>query len=174
MQPPPPPLSIANFKKLVSQAELILVGRVISVKRVKEPDQPGRDKIEVTVEIKKLMKGEVLGDTVSIEEEIPIKKEIKIKGDSKIVGVQVGPSPYHGMYEPGEKILLMLVKNAGKDKYHPIGSGTYDKYLGEFLIKEDGITPLYFKFADDIKKYTGSQGKFIDLIEKILTGRNHG
>lgn len=175
MQPPPPPLNLANLKKLVSQADVVLVGRVVSVKKALKPDQPTLKEIEVSVEIKRLLKGKAPGSTITVREDIPVRKNIQVKGNPKVVGVRIGPTPYHGVYELGDNVVLILVKSEGReDEYQPIGSGSYDKYFGEFLIRGGRIKPLYYRFSDDIEKYTRSEGEFISLVENILKRRNDG
>ena len=84
-----------------------------------------------------------------------------------IVGLRAGPSYYHGRYKQGERIIVLLSKIEGTDRYRPLGSGTYDKHLCEFLIKDDGIKTFYFKFADDVGKYVGSEEQFIGLIRRL-------
>ena len=64
-------------------------------------------------------------------------------------------------------MLVLLAKIEGTDKYKPLGSGTYDKYLCEFLIENDGVKAFYFKFADDVRKYVGSEEQFIGLIRRL-------
>jgi hypothetical protein len=89
-----------------------------------------------------------------------------------IVSSIAGPSTYHGKYLQDARILVLLEKINGTDKYRPLGSGTYDKHLCEFLIEDDGIKTFYFQFAEDVGKYAGSENQFIDFIEKLIINSN--
>ena len=66
------------------------------------------------------------------------------------------------------RIVVLLEKIEGADEYRPLGSGTYDKHLCEFLIEDNGIKTFYFKFADDVRKYVGSEEQFIGFIRKLM------
>ncbi|MCX6553463.1 MAG: hypothetical protein NTZ12_00385, partial [Candidatus Aminicenantes bacterium] len=79
-----------------------------------------------------------------------------------------GPSTYHGKYVQDARTLVLLEKIEGTDKYRPLGSGTYDKHLCEFLIEDDGIKTFYFQFAEDVGKYAGSEKQFIGFINKLI------
>ena len=124
----------------------------------------------------KISKGQAAGKTIEIKETYKPASfqrpspESKDKGESGkvIVASVAGPSTYHGKYTQGARILVLLEKIAGTDNYKPLGSGTYDKHLGEFLIEDDGIKTFYFQFAEDVGKYTGSEKQFIGFIKKII------
>ena len=157
MQPPPPPLNIAQLKMLIAQADLIVVGKVTEVKETEGT-------IEATLSIEKLLKGKVAGKTIAIKETYkptsfqtpaPGSKD-GVESPQMLTRSTAGPATYHGKYQEGSRIVVLLEKNEGTGNYRPLGSGTYDKYLCEFLIENDGIKSIntnYFQFAKDVKKY---------------------
>lgn len=183
MQPPPPPLNIAKLKMLIAEADMIMVGKI---NVVKETEEAGKT-VEATLSIEKLLKGKAAGKTIVIKETYKTyKPELpglgsKEEGESPkmVVSEIAGPSAYHGKYVRDARILVLLEKIPGTDRYRPLGSGTYDKHLCEFLIEDDGIKKIYFQFAEDVGKYAGSENQFIGFIEKLIKdssnkGGNHG
>ena len=177
MQPPPPPLNLAQLRMLTSEADLIAVGKIDRVKET-EGVNGGETKktVEAVLSVEKLLKGKVAGKTIIIKEtyktfdsQLPGLGP-KDKGEPKkmIVSSRAGPSCYHGRYRQGMRIVVLLEKIKGIDEYRPLGSGTYDKHLCEFLIEDDGIKTFYFKFADDVGKYAGCEEQFIGFIRKLI------
>ena len=177
MQPPPPPLNLAQLRMLTLKADLIAVGKIARVKET-EGAIGGETKktVEAVLSIEKLLKGRVAGKTIIIKEtyktfdsQLP-GLEIKDEGEPKkmIVSSRAGPSCYHGRYRQGMRIVVLLEKIKATDEYRPLGSGTYDKHLCEFLIEDNGIKTFYFKFADDVGKYAGCEEQFIDFIRKLI------
>jgi len=177
MQPPPRPLNIVKLRVLISEADVIAVGKIGTVKESESVDGVQKKKsIEVVLSIEKLLKGEVPGTTVVIKETCPIfqspisaPKPID-EGEPKrtIIRLTSGPSCYHGRYKQGSRIVVLLEKTDGKDDYKPLGSGTYDKHLCEFPIENDGIKTFYFRFAADLVQYVASEEKFIGLIKSLI------
>ena len=177
MQPPPPPLNLPQLRMLISEADLIAVGKISKVKETEGIEEgETRETVEVILNVEKLLKGEVTGKTIVIKE---IYKTFdsqslglgsKDEGEPKkmIVSSRAGPSCYHGRYRQGMRIVVLLEKIEGADEYRPLGSGTYDKHLCEFLIEDNGIKAFYFKFADDMRKYVGSEEQFISFIRKLM------
>ena len=172
MQPPPPPLNIAQLKTLVAKADLIVVGKITAVKETEGT-------IEATLSIEKLLKGKVAGKTIGIKETYkafnsqPTAPVSKAEGESPkmIVRTIAGPSTYHGKYKQGARILVLMEKIEGTDKYRPLGSGTYNKHLCEFIIENDGIKNIntnYFRFAEDVGKYTATENNFTGFIKKLI------
>ena len=180
MQPPPPPLTVIELKKLVSEADVIVVGEIGKIRETDSIDKGEKNKsteVEVTLKLEKLLKGEVSSKTIHIKECHPAfdsvrvgagLKNMKNKSEKEIVGVRVGPRYYQGKYVQGAKIIMLLSRVEGTDEYEPLGSGTYDKYLCEFLIKDGGVRAFYFRFADDVGKYVGSEEQFVGLIRKLI------
>jgi hypothetical protein len=180
MQPPQAPLNISQLRQLVSRADLIIVGRVISVREtecVKGGER--RKSVAAAVSVEKPLKGDALSDsTIIVEETYPAPDFLKPpparmprdnSGPEKaVVGMRAGPSCYHGRYERGGRLILFLEDIEGTCGYRPLGSGTYDKHLCEFFIETDGITVLYFKFAADLLPYVTSEDEFIGLIRAII------
>ena len=172
MQPPPPPLSIEQLKMLIVQADLIVVGNINTVNITVEAEET----VEATLSIEKLLKGKVAEKTIVIKETYKTYKPQLLvpgsgdKGDSKkmIVSSIAGPSTYHGKYIKDARILVLLEKIGGTDKYRPLGSGTYDKHLCEFLIEDEGIKAFYFKFAEDVGKYAENGKQFIGIIKMLI------
>ena len=66
------------------------------------------------------------------------------------------------------RIIVFLAKIKGTDIYKPLGSDTYDEYFSQFPIDNNRIKAFYFKFADDVKKYAGSEQEFIGLIRSLI------
>lgn len=172
MQPPPPPLNTDQLKIFVAQADLIIVGRI---KAVRETEGT----VEATVRIEKLLKGEAAGKTIEIKETYKPASFQKPSPESKteadpdkaIVASIAGPATYHGKYRKDGRILVLLEKNEGTGHYRPLGSGTYNKYLCEFLIENDGMKSIetnYFRFAEDVVKYTTTENNFTGLIKKLI------
>lgn len=186
MQPPPPPLNLAQLKMLIAEADMIAVGKIKAVKETEEAEKAEKT-VEATLSIEKLLKGKVAGKTIVINETYKTYKPQLLgpgsrdEGESQkmIVSSIAGPSTYHGKYIQGARILVLLEKIEGTDKYRPLGSGTYDKHLCEFLIEDDGIKTLYFQFADDVGKYIAGEKQFIGFIKKLINliqtkGGNNG
>ena len=171
MQPPPPPLNIAQLKILIAKADIIVVGKINAVKETNETEKT----IEATLSIEKLLKGKVSGKTILIRETYknlnPQFSGIEGKdGDESkkiIVSSIAGPITYHGIYKKGSRMIVFMEKIEGTDKYRPLGSGTYVKHLCEFLIEDDGIKTLYFSFAEDLQKYAGSEKQFVDFLKSL-------
>ena len=177
MQPPPPSLDLAQLRVLTSEADLIAVGKIDRVKET-EGAYGGETKktVEAVLSVEKLLKGKVAGKTIIIKETYKtLDSQLpglgsKDEGEPKkmIVSSRAGPSCYHGRYRQGMRIVVLLEKIKGMDEYRPLGSGTYDKHLCEFLIEDNGIKTFYFKFADDVGKYTGCEEQFIGFIRKLI------
>lgn len=176
MQPPPPPLNLTQLQVLIVKADIIVVGKVVLVKKTEEVTKTGiQTTVEVKINVEKLLKGKVSVKYIQIQESYPgsyliitdltdSKKEVS---SGQIISTTAGPRLYHGKYKEGDRIIVFLKEIEVKDKYRTLGSGTYDKYLGEFLIEASGIKSFYFRFADDIEKYTRSEDEFIGLIKEI-------
>ena len=177
MQPPPPPLDLPQLRMLISEADLLVVGKIDRVKET-EGTNGGETKktVEAVLSLEKLLKGKVAGKAIVIRETYktfdPQLTDLgsKDEGTSKkmIVSSRAGPSCYHGKYRQGMRIVVLLEKIEGTDEYRPLGSGTYDKHLCEFLIENDGIKTFYFKFADDVGKYAGCEEQFTGFIKKLI------
>ena len=177
MQPPPPNLTIVELRKLISSADIIVKGEVIEVTQQRKlQDNKKFDYLDVVIRVEELLKGEISGDTVLIEENISSEhpfnmvKGVKADKGKSIVVTQAGPRWYHGRYKKGERVILFLSKLSEGKRYKPLGSGTYNRYLCEFIIGDKGIQTLYFAFAEDVKKYAGSEERFIHLIKTIKEG----
>jgi hypothetical protein len=169
MQPPPPPLDIAQLKTLIAEANLIVVGRIDEAKETENT-------VEAAIHIEELLKGKVAGKTIGIKETYKTANsqtpglESKDAGESNkiITRSTAGPSTYHGRYNKGARIVVLMEKIEGTDKYKPLGSGTYNKHLCEFLIENDSIKTNYFKFAEDVEKYIVSEKQFVGFIKELL------
>jgi hypothetical protein len=172
MQPPPPPLTIAQLKILIAKADMIVVGKINAVQETGEAEKT----VEASVNIEKILKGRVAGKTIVIRETYKTYQPELLGPGSKgegespkmVVSDIAGPSAYHGKYVRDARILVLLEKIPGTDGYRPLGSGTYDKHLCEFLMEEDGVKKLYFQFAEDVGKYGQCESQFIGFIHKII------
>lgn len=179
MQPPPPPLNTAQLKRLIAKADLIIVGKIQEVKETEGT-------VEASVHIEKLLKGKAAGKTIAIKETYKPASFQKPAPESKdeggqgkaIVASVAGPGTYHGKYKEGSRIVVLLEKIEATDQYRPLGSGTYNKHLCEFLIENDGIKSIetnYFRFAEDVEKYIETEKCFIGFIKKLIkTNLNKG
>jgi hypothetical protein len=169
MQPPPPPLDIAQLKTLIAEANLIVVGKIDEVKETENT-------VEAAIHIEELLKGKVAGKTIRIKETYKTANsqtpgfESKDAGESNKIIIRsiAGPSTYHGRYNKGSRIVVFMEKIEGTDEYRPLGSGTYNKHLCEFLIENDSIKTNYFKFAEDVEKYIVSEKQFVGFIKELL------
>ena len=174
MQPPPPPLSISQLKTLIAEADLIVVGEINEVKETEST-------VEAAIHVERLLKGKITGKTIGIKEIYkPVNSqtpglESKDAGESNrtLVRSIAGPITYHGRYNRGSRIVVLLEKIEGTDTYKPLGSGTYNKHLCEFLIENDSINTNYFKFAEDVEKYIVSEKQFIGFINKLIKSNSN-
>ena len=169
MQPPPPPLNIAQLKTLVAQADLIIVGRIKAV-------QEAEGTVGATVCIEKLLKGKAAGKTIEIKETYKPASfqkpspESKIEADPSkaIVASIAGPATYHGKYRKDGRIIVLLGKIEGTGNYRPLGSGTYDKHLCVFPIENRGIQTFYFRFGEDVEKFAEDEDRFVCFVRKTI------
>lgn len=175
MQPPPPPLNIAQLKMLIAQADLIVVGKITAVKET-------AGTIEAALSIEKLLKGKTAGKTIAIKETYkPASFQTPAPGSKNEGGAPqmltrstAGPATYHGKYKKDGRIIVLLEKIKGTVNHRPLGSGTYDKYLCEFLIEDDGIkTTFYFQFAEDVEKYAACEKQFISIIKELIKANSN-
>jgi hypothetical protein len=170
MQPPPPPLNLPKFKELISLADLIVVGKIGEVRETEQVfDGKAQREVEAFLSIEKILQGRIEGEHLIIKESYldpnaPLPKVDGKDGQGMIVRRGAGPSTYHGQYSTGVRIVVLLEKTEGTHVYKPLGSGTYDKHLCEFLIESGGIKSLYFKFAEDMSHYAESEDRFVGLI----------
>ena len=176
MQPPPVPLNLSKFNDLISLADIIVVGKVDKVRQTeKVVGGKAHRAVEADLSIEKLLKGKVAGEKLTIQESYSVLNPSSPGAASKdgnelkgmIVGMKAGPSTYHGHYSAGVRIVVLLEKAEGTHGYRPLGSGSYDGYLCEFLIENDGIKPLYFRFAEDMSHYAKSEDRFVGLINRL-------
>ena len=177
MQPPPPPLNLPQLRMLTSEADLIAVGKIARVKETEGANgRETKKTVEAVLSVEKLLKGRIAGKTIIIKETYKTFDSqlpgigIKAEGEPKkmIVSSKAGPNSYHGRYRQGMRIVVLLEKIKAMDEYMPLGSGTYDKHLCEFLIEDNGIKTFYFKFAGDVGKYAGCEEQFIDFIRELI------
>ena len=177
MQPPPPPLNLAKFKDLISLADVIAVGKVGAVQETQELVGGEMHRtVAAGLHIEKLLKGKVPGENLTIQESYPVLNPSPPQSAGKggtepqgmIAGMKAGPMAYHGHYSEGARLIVLLAKGPGT-KYRPLGSGSYDKYLGEFLLEKDGVKTLYFKFAEDLSPYAASEESFVNLIKRLCS-----
>ena len=66
------------------------------------------------------------------------------------------------------RIVVLLEKAEGTQAYKPLGSGSYNRYLCEFVVEKDGIKPLYFRFAGDLSRYARSESLFVHLLRNLI------
>ncbi len=175
MQPPPPPLNIAQLQMLIEKADVIVVGQIDEIKETEKTEKTEKT-VEATLSIEKLLKGKVAGKTITIRETYKTYKPELVDHASRdesapkktIVKSIAGPRAYHGKYRQGERVLVLLEKIEGSDRYRPLGSGTYNKHLCEFLIGDDGVRTYYFQLSDDVGKYRTNEKQFVDFIESLI------
>ena len=175
VQPPPPPLNLAQFERLVSKAELIAVGTVEEAGETEET-------VAAVLGVERWLKGNGAVHRVAIEEgSEPTARRLpgdgsKETGEARktIVVHKAGPIRYHGRYQQGMRIVVFLEKIKDRDRFRPLGSGTYNQHLCAFPIEPGGISTFYFKFADDMTRYTETEKRFICLIERIESRHEGG
>lgn len=176
MQPPPPPLNLSKFKDLIALADIIVVGKIGAVREIeKVVDGKAHRAVEADLSIEKLLKGKAPGENLIIQESYAVlnpslpgaASQDGNESKGMIVGMKAGPSTYHGHYSTGMRIVVLLEKAPGTQGYRPLGSGSYDKYLCEFLLEKDGIKTLYFRFAEDMRHYAESEDHFVNLIKRL-------
>jgi len=177
IQPPPPPLTLSQFQQLIAESGVIAIGEVIQVANSeKSSDRVKEVTTTVILRPEKILKGETTGKDILIIETYPdydsVTTDLTSKksegGPMAIVSMNAGPRPYHGRYKEGSRIIIFLEEVTGTNEYRPLGSGTYDKYLCEFLIKTSGIQTIYYQFDDDLKKHAQSEDEFVGLIKKTI------
>ncbi|MDD5724471.1 MAG: hypothetical protein PHY29_12165, partial [Syntrophales bacterium] len=173
MQPPPPPLTLPQLRRLTSEADLIVVGKI---GRIGESGYvnggEAKKEVAVTLSVEKLLKGRVSDKIITIKEiytsfDSPtpgLTSRDKGEPPKAIIGLRAGPSRYHGRYRQGDRIIVLLANIEGTAECRPLGSGTYDKHLCEFLIEDEGIKTFYFTFATDLVQYAETEEKFTGLI----------
>jgi len=183
MQPPPPPLNLEQLKMLISSADAI---GVVTIDEVKKSEtvvgQETRRTVEAVLFVEKLIKGDIQGKNIVIKETYPVLNPslpaAVPQGENKpgqtIIGRKAGPSCYHGEYSQGGRMVVLLEKIEGRNEYKPLGSGSYNKYLGEFVIETGSVKSLYYQFADDLHRFTKSENQFVDLISRLADSASRG
>ena len=183
MQPPPEPLNIAKLRQLVSEADVIVLGKIVSVRESESARGGERMKtLSAVLGVEKILKGRAFCEkSIIIQETYPNPEYMEapraaMPGDKGVpekglVVSRAGPSCYHGRYVRGDRIIVLLEEIEGTDAYKPLGSGTYDQHLGEFLMENDGIRAFYFRFAEDLSAYAKSEDEFIDLIRALIDSK---
>lgn len=183
MQPPPPPLNIEQLGELLSSAEVVAVGTVTQVKTAeKVVGLETRRTVEAVLLVERLLKGLAAGKSIMIEESYPVLNpslpgavsKDENKPGKTVIGIKAGPACYHGEYSQGARVIVLLERVTGSDKYRPLGSGSYNQYLGEFLIETGGVKSLYYQFAEDLQKVAGSEEQFVDLIGRLIGSASSG
>jgi hypothetical protein len=183
MQPPPPPLNIQQLGELLSSAEVVAVGTVTQVKSAeKVVGLETRRTVEAVLLVERLLKGQAAGKSIVIEESYPVLNpslpgavsKDENKPGKAVIGIKAGPTCYHGEYSQGARVVVLLERVTGSDKYRPLGSGSYNRYLGEFLLETGGVKSLYYQFAEDVQAVAGSEDQFVDLIGGLIGSASSG
>jgi len=179
MQPPPPPLTIAQLKKLVADAELITVAQVDGISEPSSEVDTTRKFIEIRLRIERNLTKTPCDKYIVIRDNLPDPMEGQpaampdsLSGDKKgpfITPMKAGPRIYHGVFNVGDRVILFLYDNQGGCRYRLMGSGSYTDYLGEFAIQENAVQPVSsYRLAEDLLPYTVSVNTFLQLIDSLL------
>ena len=180
MQPPPPPLDVPQLKGLVAKADLVVVGEVREVKETEATDGAvKRVRIDAVLKIARVIKGKCEGADLLIEESYTapgstLSQCTPAAGEDRgkvIVGEWAGPAKYHGVYTKGSRIIALLAPVKGGGAYRPLGSGTYNEHLGEFLVENNAVRAVSLPFAAGLERYAHSENEFIDLVAALTEGR---
>lgn len=172
MQPPPPPLDARTLAALAATADAVALVRVTDVRVIQIPgasDDGPRRVVEATAEVERCLSVAPCGPVVRIREEAwddPSKSVVP--EDAPISSMVAGPRPYHADYHVGDRLLALLEKTGQPDLYRPLGSGTYDRHLGVFVLGEAGVRPFFFSLAPDLAAHADSETAFLDFIAKNL------
>lgn len=177
MQPPPPPLSVLQLERLVAAADVIALGEIVEVAEIDAPGAAGEiQATQAVMQVERLLKGKLRGNRLLIREPAysaapPVKTSKTAQGSKPretIAHTGAGPSPYHGRYRKGNRVIMLLEPTTDGAAFKPLGAGTYDGYLCEFFIEEDHIATRYFELAEDAAVHAESEERFIRLIDSLL------
>lgn len=180
VQPPPPPLGISQLRELIRRSDLVVVGKIKDVNEAeKTVDVKKETRINAILEIEKILKGVYGGANLVLEESYSTHCAMRPhhtpttskKHEKTIARERSGPIQYHGVYRKGARIIALLVPVKGAGTYQPLGSGTYDEYLCEFLIENGTVRTVNSSFEADIERYARSESGFTDLIVKLSERR---
>lgn len=173
VRPPPKPLNIERLRKMISEADVIATGTVTNVTQSKTSQPPLETvTIHVTLAPEKILKTDRSMPTIEIEESY---QRFSMNGEKslsnghhvteKAVTAQTaGPAPPVGRYKDGDRVLVFLKLQAGSNRYRPLGSGSYDAYLGMFQITSKGVTSDNYRFDETISGYAHTEADFLKFI----------
>lgn len=178
VRPPLPPLNSENFNRMIRDAEVIAIGTVASLSSSKIVQPPLETvKIRVTVKPERILKGSGAMESLEIEESYRrFSREDAVRppgggqpggdqaGGKSVTAHTAGPAPQVGRYREGARMLLFLKAIQGSAKFHPLGSGDHDAYLGVFQITSDGVRTDSHRFDEDLSRKARSEAELVDFI----------
>ena len=180
VRPPLPPLNSKNFQRMIQDAEVIAIGTVASLSSSKTLQPPLETvTIHVTIKSVRILKGNRAIESLEIEESYrrfstedagraPEGRQAAGKG---VTAHKAGPAPQVGLYREGARMLLFLKAIQGSAKFHPLGSGDHDTYLGLFQITSDGVRSHSHRFDETLARKTRSEQGLIDFILSVTGGK---
>lgn len=180
VRPPLPPLNSENFNRMIRDAEVIAIGTVASLSSSKIVQPPLETvTIHVTMKPERILKGSGAMESLEIEEscrQFSREDAGRTPGGDQAGGKSVtahtaGPAPQVGRYREGARMLLFLKAIQGSAKFHPLGSGDHDAYLGVFQITSDGIRSDSHRFDEVLARKTRSEQGLIDFILSVTGGK---
>jgi hypothetical protein len=173
VRPPLEPLNSEQFHYMIVDADLIVTGTVTSVTLSKTMQPPLETvTIHVTLTLDKILKTNRSMETIEIEESYQHYSKNDGKSVSngqnvieKAVTPQIaGPAPPVGRYKDGDRVLVFLKSIPGSIYYRPLGSGSYDAYLGLFQISSNGVISEKYRFDETLSGYAHSEVDFLKFI----------
>jgi len=180
MQPPPPPLGISQLRELIRRADLVVVGEIKEVKETEGPVSAGKEaRINAVLKVEKILKGKHAGGDLVLEESYTKPGSMRtqyvaVAGEEHgktITCERQGPAQYHGVYRKGARIIALLASVKGANAYRPLGSGTYNEHLCEFIMENGAVRTVNFSFAADLERYARSENEFTNLVAQLSERR---
>lgn len=180
VRPPLPPLNSENFQRMIQDAEVIAIGMVTSLLLSKSLQTPLETvTIHVTMKPERILKGSVAMESLKIEESyqrFSMEDSGRTRGGIESAGKGVtaytaSPAPQIGRYRGGVRMLLFLKAIQGSGKFHPLGSGDHDIYLGVFQFTSGGVRSDIHRFDETLAQKAQSERELIDLILSVMEGR---
>ena len=177
VRPPLRPLNVEEFRKMISESDVIAVGtinRVSSSKKLEPPIEIVTIRAAMTPE--KILKGDASVANISIEETYRHYSTDHTGNDgsndqstaASITARIAGPAPAVGTYREGARLLVLLKSLAGKNLYQPLGSGNHDAYLGVFHISSEGVKSDKYKFDEILSIYGKTELEFVRFITSLI------
>jgi hypothetical protein len=142
VRPPLKPLSSEQFHKMITDADVIATGTIVSV-RLSKTMQPPLETVIIHVSMapERILKGDRLTKSITIREsyrqffvdDIEDAPDSRYSIEKPVTARISGPALPVGRYRDGDRILVFLKSIDGLNQYCPLGSGNHDAYFGVSL-----------------------------------------